>query len=93
MTFKCKNLGSYLRKSRKNLNLSQHEVAKVFGYSSPQFVSNWERATCSAPLKVLRKLVKLYQLDPNTLGEFILRDVHKELEKTLKQKNKEKKKR
>lgn len=66
------NLGQYLRDKRINAGLTQAEIASKLGYSSPQFISNFERGLCSPPLKNLKALVKLYKIDANELIRLII---------------------
>jgi transcriptional regulator with XRE-family HTH domain len=66
------NLGQYLREKRVNAGLTQAEIAGKLGYSSPQFISNFERGLCSPPLKNLKALVKLYKIDANELIRLII---------------------
>ena len=37
------SFGAYLRQSRQNAKITQKKLSIRLGYSSPQFVSNWER--------------------------------------------------
>lgn len=60
-------LNTYLRKKRKLAGMSQADVARHLAYKSPQIVSNWERGYCQPPLKVLARLVRLHNLDPQVL--------------------------
>lgn len=62
-------LASYLRHKRLLAGLSQGRVAKELGYSSAQFVSNWERGVSSPPCAVIPRLAELYALPKK---EFIL---------------------
>lgn len=66
--------------------MSQGEVAEKLGYSSPQFVSNWERGLACPPLDALSVLIKLYNLNREELIEKILEQTRKELESSLKKK-------
>lgn len=45
---------------RLKARLSQTDAAKLLGYSSGQFVSNWERDLCRIPEKLLPKLAEVY---------------------------------
>lgn len=74
MKNKHKTLGQYLKEARINADLSQFFVADKLGYTSPQFISNFERGLCSPPLKQLKKLVKLYNLNPQELIELMIND-------------------
>jgi transcriptional regulator with XRE-family HTH domain len=48
-----------IRELRHAANMSQGDVAKKMGYSSPQFVSNWERGLSMPPPGSVRKLAKV----------------------------------
>ena len=60
-------LGKYLKEQREVTGLSQAEVAKKLGYTSPQFVSNWERGLASPPADKMREVVRLLKLDEDRL--------------------------
>jgi transcriptional regulator with XRE-family HTH domain len=62
-------LASYLKHKRILAGLSQGEVAKTLGYSSAQFVSNWERGISSPPANIIPKVAELYSL---SVQEFVL---------------------
>lgn len=64
-----KNLGIYLKVKRVEAELSQNEVAKVLGYKSAQFISNWERGISAPPVKVLPVLCKMYKVDPEAFAK------------------------
>jgi transcriptional regulator with XRE-family HTH domain len=68
-----KPLGSYLKARRIAAGLTQHDVSSQLGYSTPQFVSNFERGLCSPPLNALPVLVRLYEMNPEELIDLILR--------------------
>ncbi len=67
-----KELGLFLKEYRLNKGLSQGAVARVLGYSSAQFVSNFERGLCSPPLQKLRVLVDLYGIPVDMLTELLV---------------------
>lgn len=46
-----------LKEKRLASGLSQLEIAKTLGYSSGQFVSNWERGLCSRRWSILQNLL------------------------------------
>lgn len=77
------NLGTYLRKAREDNQLSQRQVADALGYTSPQFISNFERGLCSPPLNKLRVLIDIYKLSPQKVMGIILDEQKKHLEKSL----------
>ncbi|MCB0364986.1 MAG: helix-turn-helix transcriptional regulator [Bdellovibrionaceae bacterium] len=78
-----KPLGSYLKARRIAAGLTQHDVSTKLGYTTPQFVSNFERGLCSPPLNALAVLVKLYGMDPEELIDLILRYQEQLLRQTL----------
>jgi len=57
------SFAKYLKESRLNSGLSQGKVAKELGYTSAQFISNWERGLSEPPLKTLRQLTELYGIE------------------------------
>ena len=60
------SLAEFLRNRRQELQLTQGQVALKMGFSSPQFISNWERGTALPPLHKLnsvRKVVRIYKLN------------------------------
>jgi len=67
-------LGQYLQNKRQAAGLTQMQVARKLRYSSPQFVSNFERGLCSPPMKNLRTLVKLYDIDARELIDLIIKE-------------------
>lgn len=78
---KKNELGSYLRNCRKAAGLSQSEVGKKLGYSSAQFVSNFERGNCTPPLKALKTLVRIYNIEPEELIEKVMLEKKQQIEK------------
>lgn len=73
-------VGQRLKGWRENVKLSQGEVAKKLQYSSPQFISNWERGLSLPPMEVLPKLLNLYSLSPDELTDVIYKYQEKQLE-------------
>ena len=55
-------LGEYLQEMRMKSNLTQREVSLELGYSSAQFISNFERGISSPPLKKLKELIRMYKM-------------------------------
>ena len=62
------SLGKLLKVKRLAKNLTQKDISNLLGYSSPQFVSNWERELARPPLEKMAKLLDCYEIDR---GEFI----------------------
>ena len=76
-------LGGFLQAKRLKANLSQGEVATKLGYSSPQFISNFERGLCAPPLTKLKLIVKLYDLNPDELVRLMLKEQERHIRKAL----------
>lgn len=55
-----KHIGRFLKTKREKASLTQQDVSKHLDYTSPQFVSNWERGVSLPPMDVLPKLASLY---------------------------------
>jgi transcriptional regulator with XRE-family HTH domain len=83
-------VGDYLRKSRTRAGLTQRQVADTLGYSSSQFISNFEAGISVPPLRKLVMLEQLYRIDLHELMEIVF-----QLERTMEfaQKLKQKKSR
>lgn len=60
-------IGLELKKLRIKAGLKQKEVALKLGYSTPQFISNWERGISSPPVKSIKQLACIYKTSPEKL--------------------------
>lgn len=67
-----KQFADFLKNAREKSNLTQADVARELGYSTAQFVSNWERGLSYPPLKALKTLSKLYKVNMDELFNAIL---------------------
>jgi len=76
-------ISDLLKKARENSGLSQAEVARELGYTSPQFVSNWERGLSSPPVPKLKKLCKMYELAMDDAYHAMLSATLQEVERKL----------
>ena len=56
-------LHTYLRQKRLEAGLTQLDCAKLLGFSTAQFISNWERGVAKPPLKSVKKVAEIYNLD------------------------------
>jgi transcriptional regulator with XRE-family HTH domain len=87
-------LANFLRESRISQDISQLSIAKKLGYSSAQFVSNWERGLSAPPLSCVVKLAKLLKVSEHTLFEKIvemnIEKVEHDLRREFKQMTKDK---
>lgn len=63
-----KEFGVYLRVQRLKANVTQKEIAKACGFSSPQFISNIERGICPVPAEVLVIMADVYDLNKKILA-------------------------
>jgi transcriptional regulator with XRE-family HTH domain len=64
----------YLKQSRVNAGLSQKQVSEKLGYSSSQFISNWERGLSAPPAKAVKKLAELYSVSIEEFCNLLLQD-------------------
>lgn len=62
-------VGELLRRKRAALGLHQSDVAAELGYTSGQFVSNWERGLGLPPPTALPRLAKVLKIDPSEIIE------------------------
>lgn len=62
-----REFGEFLKTKREAAKLSQSEVAKNLGYSSPQFISNFERGLCAPPLAALKRIAEVYKISRKEL--------------------------
>lgn len=76
-------LGDYLQARRVKAGLSQGDVAAKLGYSSPQFVSNFERGLCAPPLNKMKTIVQLYDLNSEEVLKLMMKEHEKQLRKNL----------
>lgn len=64
--------GEYLQAKRTKAGLTQRDVSNVLGYSSAQFISNFERGIAVPPLKKLKVLVKMYDMAVPEVTDMLL---------------------
>lgn len=67
-----KILGDYLKSARVKNNLSQSDVSRHLGYSSPQFISDIERGIATIPIKKLKLIMQLYQITPDQILDILI---------------------
>lgn len=66
--------GLFIRQQRMNIGITQNELADVFGFRTPQFVSNWERGRSSPPMHTLAKLCDVLKVSKEALISKMLDD-------------------
>lgn len=59
--------GTYLCELRLKAGLTQRDVSDLIGYSSGQYISNFERGIALPPLAKLKMLVSIYRADIGAL--------------------------
>ena len=53
-------------------NSVSKEIAEKLGYSTSQFISNWERGISQPPLNTLRKIAELYKINADEMFNVLL---------------------
>lgn len=71
--------GKYLKQVREAAGLSQRDVADKLGYSTPQFISNWERGVSHPPVSAVKKISILYKVPADSIFQAILSSVINEV--------------
>ncbi len=84
-----RQLGKMFQRGRVESNMTQSAVCKILGYSSSQFLSNFERGLCSMPLPQLKKLIELYDLNGEDVVELMISIQNKFLRDLLIRKRKD----
>ncbi len=72
-------LGEYLQEMRIRAKLTQREVSLALGYSSAQFISNFERGLATPPLKKMKELIQMYRMSVDKVMNLILEKQKEEL--------------
>jgi transcriptional regulator with XRE-family HTH domain len=80
------SLSKFLKDKRESAGLSQKQVADKLGYTTPQFISNWERGVSSPPLKTLKKVGELYHVSADELFKVTLETTLQQVTQDLKRK-------
>ena len=79
-------LADFLKTKRVNAGLSQRDVADKLGYSTTQFISNWERGVSHPPINALKKLGELYKVSAEDLFDVTLNATIQEVTRDLRRK-------
>jgi transcriptional regulator with XRE-family HTH domain len=75
--------GKYLKDKRLAVDLSQGDVAQALGYTSPQFISNWERDLSRPPMKVIYQLCVLYKIPREEITNILMEEHERMLKATF----------
>ncbi|RYZ98140.1 MAG: XRE family transcriptional regulator [Proteobacteria bacterium] len=65
-------LGEFLREQRIAAGFTQRSVSLSLGYSSAQFISNFERGIAAPPLKKLKILARLYKMPVDRVVDLVI---------------------
>lgn len=79
-----RRFGLYLSKARLRVGISQGDLASSLGYTSPQFVSNWERGAANPPLEKIPQLAKILNIPIEDMINLILQETEQYLNSELK---------
>jgi transcriptional regulator with XRE-family HTH domain len=66
------SIALFLKEKRQSAGFTQKEVADQFGYSTSQFVSNWERGVSIPPLSIMKELAALYGVSQKEVFDILL---------------------
>lgn len=66
------DLGVFIKNTRLTQGYSQAELATILGYTSPQFISDWERGVSSPPVKKLPELSKVLNVKVDILFNLLV---------------------
>lgn len=72
MSINRERLSLYLKNKRVSANLSQAALAEQLGYTTPQFVSNWERGACSPPPDKFYEIVSILKINKDEFVDLLL---------------------
>lgn len=86
MKTELNKLAKFLKEKRTLAGLSQKDVATSLGYSTSQFISNWERGISQPPIHTLRKLAKMYAVSPDQMFQVLLSATIDQVQIELKEK-------
>ncbi len=79
------NIAKLIRTKRINhpKGYSQSELSHLLGYKNGQFISNVERALCNIPLKMIRRVSEVLDIEPDEIKGSILKDQEATLDSYL----------
>lgn len=80
------DLAKYLKQKREQAGLSQKKVAQLLDYSTPQFISNWERGQSTPPIKTIKKLSTIYKVPIQELVDLLLAETLRQVTVDFKKK-------
>lgn len=79
-----RELSEYLKAKREAKGLTQRELAEKLGYTSAQFISNWERDVATIPLRVAPRILSILGIKRSTYIRLLLIGSARQLRRGLK---------
>ena len=79
------DIATVIKRKRMEVGLTQLEVARKLGYTTSQFISNWERGLANPPAAVLKNLAKLYRMDAKVLLDMLLASIQEKIVKEFRE--------
>lgn len=79
------SLGAFIKLNRVARGFSQTELASALGYTSPQFISDWEREVSSPPMKKVFELAEHLGVRSETVFELLVELSTRQLVEGLKE--------
>ncbi|MBO9667694.1 MAG: helix-turn-helix transcriptional regulator [Bdellovibrio sp.] len=76
-------LGTLLKEHRLKAGMTQQDLANKFGYSTAQFISNWERGISQPPMETLVQLSVLLKIPKATIKELLIKNAIQQIEKKI----------
>jgi len=86
MKTEANKLAQFLKEKRSQSGLSQKDVAMKLGYSTSQFISNWERGISQPPIHTLRTLAQMYNVSAEQMFNVLLENTMVQVQEDLKKK-------
>lgn len=86
MKTEANKLAQFLKEKRSISGLSQKDVATKLGYSTSQFISNWERGISQPPIHTLRTLAQMYNIAAEQMFDVLLENTMVQVQEDLKKK-------
>ncbi|MGZ3772967.1 MAG: helix-turn-helix domain-containing protein [Pseudobdellovibrionaceae bacterium] len=86
MTEVSEQYGNFLKAKREQSGLSQRDVANLLNYSTPQFISNWERGISYPPATAINKLASAFKINAEELFDPMLKAILEQTENNLRRK-------
>ncbi|MNK15803.1 helix-turn-helix protein [compost metagenome] len=80
------NFAKFLKQKRELSGLSQKFVSEKLGYTTPQFISNWERGVSTPPVQTIKKLADLYKIPVEEIFNLLLQETLQQVTFDMKKK-------